>query len=209
MRRPSPDQLFRHIGQLVIQWNDLDLQFRRLILALTEDELSVLVLIADYSSAELIRTTDRLAIDQDAFNARFDKRLKLISEKTGNHTPPSESIHPHIVELTQRADKLRVYRNYYAHSIVSPIGNDPHHSLGGVTARDGKGLHEFSAPIKLSEIRETTALIRRTLRYAQQLERCIASRRSSRQKPIPWPRPPAMVAALRKIKTPVNFPLPF
>jgi hypothetical protein len=204
--RAQSERIFRHVGRLVITWNDLELQFRRVLFAFTEtheDFVNVATLTADMQADALFKATKAIAKEQEAFRTRLNQFLHAIAEKTGHPRLHYELPSEHVDHLCRCADRLRLYRNYYAHGITSPFG-PASYTLSGITARVGLQTHD--SPIKIRELSRTIAAINRTMRYAQKLERCISQYRNGEGTPS-WPKKIPIVPELKKTYRPITSTL--
>jgi hypothetical protein len=186
-KRARPEQIFRNVGRLVVAWNDLELHVRRVLFALTDTHehfVSVAVLTADMQADALLKALKAVAKEHDTFHTKFNLFLGTLTENTNREPGQIELISEHVEHLYKCADRLRLYRNYYAHGITSPVGKESY-TLGKLTARGG--LLVYDSPIKIHEIIRTIAAISRTIRYARGLERRLNHRVSGKGKQPPWP----------------------
>jgi hypothetical protein len=185
--RAQSEQIFRHVGKLVIRWNDLETQMRRMVQSITEEWFTVHVLTADMNSAGLIRVLKLLAAEQDADMTRLNRFAAAAAEKTGRHLRKIDMISEHVGRLADSADSLRLHRNLYAHCISSPTKEVNSFTLGGWTTRSGR-FAGHDQPLRLREIARTISLIDRTIRYAKRLEKCLQLNAQPRHRPGPkWP----------------------
>lgn len=206
--RSQSDSIFRCVGRMVIAWNDLELQIRRVLFAITDTHehfLSVATLTADMQAEALFKALKSVAKEHDRFHAKFNRFLVVISEKTGRTPTQIGPISEHIENLYTCADRLRLYRNYYAHGITSPAGKITY-TLGSMTARKGLSLHDH--PIKLRDITKTTAAITQTVKYGRRIEQCLRTRQSRATKPIQWPPKVRPLPELKKAYTSLTDQLP-
>jgi hypothetical protein len=198
--RAHSELIYKQIGELVILWNDLELQVRRIMNCLCDDWFTVSVLSADMPAASLIQTVKIMAAESDADAAKMNRFIAAAYEKTGRYVRARDPIFEHVERVAECADKLRTYRNFFAHGVNSPTSKIPHFTLGGMTTRGKRRrLTIYEHPLRLPEIRKIIALISKTVRYGQRVEKCIQNNKDPRAmrrrsgpkwpKKIPIPKP--------------------
>ncbi len=184
--RAQSERIYKHVGKLVVSWNDLELQLRRLLYCLSPDWFTATVLTADMQASGLLHVVKTMAGEHDADATKLNRFMEDARPKTGHKVRPLDLVKEHVNRVVECADSLRLHRNYFAHGINSPTVKIPYFTLGGMTARKQR-LAMYDRPIELAEIRRITALIGRTTRYAKQLESCIRANQRTLGKPPRWP----------------------
>jgi hypothetical protein len=206
--RAQSVRIFRHVGKLVVRWNDLELQMRRLVQYITEDWFIVHVLTAEIPAEKLIRVLKLLAAERDADMTKLNRFTAAAAEKTGRHGRKIDMVSEHVGRVVDCADSLRLYRNMYAHGITSPTVYVNKFTVSGWTTRKGR-LAEYNVPLKLAEIARATSLIGQVLRYAGRVERCLKANSDSRtHSPVKWPQKLAVPAAPKKPLWNINERIP-
>ncbi len=176
--RVQSERVFSQLGKLVVRWNDLELQLRRLLFSLCDDWVTAAIFSVEMNMHAFLNA---LRIVAKEYDAHVEKLNRLIRQAAGT---PHDLVSEHVHCVADCADALRLYRNYYAHGITSPREGEPF-TVGGINAR-GR-LTTYDQLLTAAEMRKITVLIGRTVRYAQAVERCIAANEHpSRARPT-WP----------------------
>lgn len=192
----SSDQtnLFTQMGRLIVTWNDLDQLIRGLIFNIAMNDLmSVMILTADMNTSAAMTALRSLAVEHDAFELGLFKR-RMADDERRDYVGPREMqyIAPHIQHFLDYVDRLREYRNFYAHGINSP-NSDGGFLAQSRTARGRLALH--SQIIEPSDLEAITDKIKGCIEYGTKLDTAIAQSSSYLQRPNTpsptWPeRPP-------------------
>jgi hypothetical protein len=197
------EQIFKSVGKLIVRWNDLELQLRRLLYCLAEDWFTAAALSVDMQAANLIQALKTFAAEYDADSTKWNRLFVALSEQTGRPAQTKGPVFEHVNWIVESANRLRLHRNLYAHCINSPTREVPRFTLGGMTAR-GRRLSDYDFPLDLREIRKVISLISATISYAQKVERCIKAAQDSKRTSLPkWPKklplPPELKKSLRNL----------
>jgi hypothetical protein len=209
--RVRPNQLFSYIGKIAVHWNDLEVHLRRLLHSLSEDWFTAAVFSADLQVANLIQVIKTFAAEYDADATKMNRFILAASEKTGRYVRPRDLVSEHVNRVCDCADRLRLYRNAYVHCITSPTKDVPRYTFGGMTVRKGRRLEEYDLPLIPADIRNLATLIRRTILYAQRVEKCIKDNEDTKiHSPPKWPeklpvRPAELIKPLKSLSD--RFPL--
>jgi hypothetical protein len=202
-------RIFSNLGKLVVRWNDVETQLRRLLLCVTDDWFNATLLTIDLPVANFIQALKTIVSERDVDAARFNTFIEAISQKTGRTVRPTDLVSEHVNHVLECADRLRMYRNLYAHCITSPTDDVPHFTLGGMTARNGHRLKRYDFPVDLRKIRKTIAAIERTVQYAQRVEKCIKIAQDSQRPSGPkWPKKPSLPPKLDKPMSTISDRIP-
>lgn len=207
MSKVQSERMFAQLGKMVVLWNDLELQLKRLLVCLSDDVITVLILSTDMQASALVNAVETMAREYDVHRTKFGQFSKAVSEKTGRPPQTFEPISEHVNCVIACADKLREYRNYYAHGVVTPGRNDPL-MVGGITARGGR-LDTYDAQFTVAELKRITTLIGQTVRYAERVIKCISARKDDPSQTRPtWPKKLPVPEKLKKPRTSLQDRLP-
>jgi hypothetical protein len=190
-RYARSERIYREIGRLIISWNDLELHLRRLLYAISEDWFSIAALTVDINSDGLIRALKLLSAERDVEVIQINQITQQTIEETGRPFKLMGTIAEHVGRVADCADRLRLHRNIYTHCITSPTEHNPRFTLGGMTARNGR-LATFDLPLRVTEIKKTTNLIERIVRYTQRVEKCVKQNSKVSRRSPKWPQKPEL-----------------
>lgn len=133
---PCEPPFFEALGEMIVYWNRLDNAMRGFLLGLYDAQ----------SFQEIIRAN---AIIVELGNVGLAQAVKTLANEI-----LSGEVRDHTLHAVKYFERLREYRNYYAHSIASiiPAKSGPHGFAAQTTA---KGKYKWSRdPISIPQVRD-------------------------------------------------------
>jgi hypothetical protein len=180
-RRPTIGKL----GRLVINWNDLEIQIRSLLVTLTADVTSAEILTADLETAAMFNALRALAIEYDARRRRLNTRITIDADSKNIKARVYDEAAAHIIHLIDCANRLHDYKEIYLHRTNSIQKS----KYIAVNDSKTKTFHELRLPLNLGyDPAQLATQLVNLRRYAAALMRCIIKNENRRSRTqIIWP----------------------
>ena len=105
------------LGRLVMNWNDLEVQIRVLLLKLTNDVTSAEILAAKLEAPAIFEAVRALANEYDANRKRLNTRLAMEADTHNTKVRFYEEVSSHVNHVIDCAGYLREYKEFYLREV--------------------------------------------------------------------------------------------
>lgn len=193
---------FGFVGLLVTSWNELETRVRSVLLLLTPDPLTAMMLAADYQIGTLINATRMMAKERKWLSERINAQLRKKRRRTKLYEPFFE----HVEHFLDWVDILREYRNFYVHNVFSAHGR-PTLLIQKISARGRVSFYTES--VDSDDLKRLIADINECIIYSDRLLRALEKNESKSFYARPtWPKRPPLPAKLKTHPTALQDVVP-
>jgi hypothetical protein len=205
-KTPAHTELFTQLGRLVVAWNWLEQVMRDILYTLSiRDRLTTAILTVDMNATALMRALGTLATEHDTVETIVRKKrerspdsfTKYLGETLGKKEP--QPVFPHVSHFILYCDRLREFRNFYVHGILTPSDNGE--AIAATTTARGK-LSFYNETISSADLEALTIEIAACSAYGAKVAAAIAQARAYEQKkdaaPPTWPEKPPLPDSMER-----------
>jgi hypothetical protein len=183
------------LGLLNCYWNELHARTLSVLVMLSPDPLTALMLTADYQIGNVINSTRMMARERKQLGDRINAQLRKKRFKTKLYGPFFE----HVEHFLNWVDILREYRDYYIHNTVFHRTKE-HVQIQKVSAKGAVWFHFDD--VLTEDLQDLAKQINECLIYADRLLAALEKNESHKLSSRPtWPRKPPLPERLKTSRT--------